>query len=264
MENGTLVRSNGGWNVTADARPELPSTVDRVLLARIDRLPDEDRDVLTAASLLGRRFSSETLATLLGRIRPRRSDASPTPTSSCPNRPTTRSRTLSSRRPRTRRSSGSGVGICMRAPRRRSRRSRAPRIAPPCSDATTPARVVAGRRSDGSWSPPTEPRACRRSSRRSRIWTRPSRSPASRPTWSAGCDCGGAGCVAGPATTVVRGPIWTWRSVKPSTAGTAHSRCTAETRSASSSPARPTTASPWSTWSAPWRSPTNSGTRRVA
>jgi tetratricopeptide (TPR) repeat protein len=67
IENGTLVRSNGGWTVAADARPDLPSTVDRVLLARIDRLPDEERDVLTAASLLGRRFSSETLATLLGR-----------------------------------------------------------------------------------------------------------------------------------------------------------------------------------------------------
>jgi tetratricopeptide (TPR) repeat protein len=67
IEKSTLVLSNGGWTVAADARPELPSTVDRVLLARIDRLPDEDRDVLTAASLLGRRFSSETLATLLER-----------------------------------------------------------------------------------------------------------------------------------------------------------------------------------------------------
>ena len=67
IENGTLVRSNGGWTVAADVRPELPATVDRVLLARIDRLPDEDRDVLTAASVLGRRFSSETLARVLGR-----------------------------------------------------------------------------------------------------------------------------------------------------------------------------------------------------
>jgi class 3 adenylate cyclase/tetratricopeptide (TPR) repeat protein len=66
IDTGTLVPSDGGWRVGAEARPELPSTVDRVLLARIDRLPNEDRDVLTAASVLGRRFSPEVLATLLG------------------------------------------------------------------------------------------------------------------------------------------------------------------------------------------------------
>jgi class 3 adenylate cyclase/tetratricopeptide (TPR) repeat protein len=65
IESGTIVPSNGGWMVAADPRPELPATVDRVLLARIDRLPGDDRDVLTAASVLGRRFSPETLAALL-------------------------------------------------------------------------------------------------------------------------------------------------------------------------------------------------------
>lgn len=66
IDSGILVPSNGGWQAGAVARPELPPTVDRVLLSRIDRLPHDDRDVLTAASVLGRRFSSATLATLLG------------------------------------------------------------------------------------------------------------------------------------------------------------------------------------------------------
>jgi tetratricopeptide (TPR) repeat protein len=65
IDGGALVRSDGEWTLAGDVRPELPPTVDRVLLARIDRLPDVDRAVLTAASVLGRRFSAASLAALL-------------------------------------------------------------------------------------------------------------------------------------------------------------------------------------------------------
>jgi class 3 adenylate cyclase/tetratricopeptide (TPR) repeat protein len=68
IDAGTLVPANGGWSVAAsEAMPPLPPTVERVLLARIDRLPDEDRGVLTAAAVLGRRFRADALADLLGR-----------------------------------------------------------------------------------------------------------------------------------------------------------------------------------------------------
>ena len=68
IDAGTLAPANGGWSVAvADAAPALPPTVERVLLARIDRLPEPDRDVLTAASVLGRRFRADALAALLER-----------------------------------------------------------------------------------------------------------------------------------------------------------------------------------------------------
>lgn len=63
-----LVPADRGWRIqVTDVTPALPPTVERVLLARIDRLPDVDRDVLTAASVLGRRFRAGALAELLGR-----------------------------------------------------------------------------------------------------------------------------------------------------------------------------------------------------
>jgi tetratricopeptide (TPR) repeat protein len=65
IDAGALVPEEGRWILANDQRAEVPPTVDRVLLSRIDRLPDEDRDVLTAASVLGRRFSIGTLARIV-------------------------------------------------------------------------------------------------------------------------------------------------------------------------------------------------------
>src|SRR5205823_6496697 len=45
---------------------EIPPTVEKVLLARIDRLPEEAHEVLTAASALGRRFGLPLLEGVLG------------------------------------------------------------------------------------------------------------------------------------------------------------------------------------------------------
>ncbi|MDE3025166.1 MAG: AAA family ATPase, partial [Acidobacteriota bacterium] len=54
---GALVHSGTDWRFDHAVDVEVPQTVERVLLARIDRLPPSSRDVLTAASALGRRFA---------------------------------------------------------------------------------------------------------------------------------------------------------------------------------------------------------------
>ncbi len=50
------------------ARPRLPSTIEAVLAARIDRLRSDDKQVLTTASALGNRFSGETLRALFANL----------------------------------------------------------------------------------------------------------------------------------------------------------------------------------------------------
>ncbi len=63
LESGELVREDGGY---AMARPvaalRLPTTVQGVLLARIDRLDDELKQLLQVASVIGRVFSAPVLA----------------------------------------------------------------------------------------------------------------------------------------------------------------------------------------------------------
>ncbi|MGZ4410580.1 MAG: ABC transporter substrate-binding protein [Gaiellaceae bacterium] len=53
---GALVREETGWRFDHAAQVEFPATVEKVILARVDRLDDSCRDVLTAASVLGREF----------------------------------------------------------------------------------------------------------------------------------------------------------------------------------------------------------------
>jgi ABC-type oligopeptide transport system substrate-binding subunit/class 3 adenylate cyclase len=65
-ETGVLVRDDGGWRFDHDAEIVIPPTVEKVILARIDRLSDRDRDVLTAASVLGRRFGLPLLEGVTG------------------------------------------------------------------------------------------------------------------------------------------------------------------------------------------------------
>jgi ABC-type oligopeptide transport system substrate-binding subunit/class 3 adenylate cyclase len=57
-DTGALARdeATGGWRFDHDVPVSIPPTVEKVILARIDRLGPADRDVLTAASVLGRRF----------------------------------------------------------------------------------------------------------------------------------------------------------------------------------------------------------------
>jgi ABC-type oligopeptide transport system substrate-binding subunit/class 3 adenylate cyclase len=56
MDAGALRAVDGGWRFDHDEAIEVPPTVEKVILARIDRLDRVTRDVLMAASVLGRRF----------------------------------------------------------------------------------------------------------------------------------------------------------------------------------------------------------------
>jgi ABC-type oligopeptide transport system substrate-binding subunit/class 3 adenylate cyclase len=53
---GALVRDGDDWRFDHEVPIDLPQTVEKVILARIDRLTPQCHDVLTAASVLGRRF----------------------------------------------------------------------------------------------------------------------------------------------------------------------------------------------------------------
>ncbi|HEY3050134.1 MAG TPA: ABC transporter substrate-binding protein [Gaiellaceae bacterium] len=65
-ETGVLVREDGSWRFDHQAEIVIPPTVEKVILARIDRLSSDDRDVLTAASVLGRRFGLPLLEGVTG------------------------------------------------------------------------------------------------------------------------------------------------------------------------------------------------------
>ncbi len=56
VEVGALARQDDGWRFDHDVPVEVPATVERVVLARIDRLEPGFHDVLTSASALGRHF----------------------------------------------------------------------------------------------------------------------------------------------------------------------------------------------------------------
>jgi ABC-type oligopeptide transport system substrate-binding subunit/class 3 adenylate cyclase len=57
IDAGALVQADDGWRFEHDADIEVPQTVEKVILARLDRLSPESHRVITAASALGRRFA---------------------------------------------------------------------------------------------------------------------------------------------------------------------------------------------------------------
>jgi ABC-type oligopeptide transport system substrate-binding subunit/class 3 adenylate cyclase len=63
---GSLVRDGDGWRYDHDAEVEIPPTVEKVILARIDRLDPEPHTVLMAASVLGREFGLPLLEAVSG------------------------------------------------------------------------------------------------------------------------------------------------------------------------------------------------------
>jgi len=65
VDGGALVRSEEGWRFEHEAPVEVPQTVEKVILARLDRLSAASHDVLTAASSLGRRFALPLLEGVL-------------------------------------------------------------------------------------------------------------------------------------------------------------------------------------------------------
>jgi ABC-type oligopeptide transport system substrate-binding subunit/class 3 adenylate cyclase len=59
IDSGVLVPENGHWNVVGGSTMQLPQSLEAVIIARIDRLEPDWRDVLTSAAVLGRTFSIE-------------------------------------------------------------------------------------------------------------------------------------------------------------------------------------------------------------
>jgi ABC-type transport system substrate-binding protein/class 3 adenylate cyclase len=65
-EVGALVRSEGGWRFDHDVDVHIPPTVEKVILARIDRLPPAAHNALMAGSVLGRQFGLPLLEAVIG------------------------------------------------------------------------------------------------------------------------------------------------------------------------------------------------------
>ena len=65
---GALVRTDDGWRFDHAVEVEVPPTVEKAILARLDRLSADARDLVTAASALGRTFALPLLEGLLGEV----------------------------------------------------------------------------------------------------------------------------------------------------------------------------------------------------
>ena len=63
---GALQHENGEWRFDHDTAIDVPPTVEKVILARVDRLELAQRAALTAASVLGRSFGLSLLAGVAG------------------------------------------------------------------------------------------------------------------------------------------------------------------------------------------------------
>jgi class 3 adenylate cyclase/tetratricopeptide (TPR) repeat protein len=69
IETDQIVRQNGGWQRSGKStRISLPNTLTGVLNARIDRLPDESKQVLHFASVIGREIDLKLLSAISGEI----------------------------------------------------------------------------------------------------------------------------------------------------------------------------------------------------
>lgn len=66
IDVGALVQVGDGWRFDRGVPLEIPQTVEKVILARLDRLIPSCRDVVAAASVLGRRFSRPLLEGISG------------------------------------------------------------------------------------------------------------------------------------------------------------------------------------------------------
>ena len=68
VDDGVLSRVGGGWTATVDVDAvELPATLHAALAARIEQLEPDTREVLQAASVIGRHFARGAVAALLPR-----------------------------------------------------------------------------------------------------------------------------------------------------------------------------------------------------
>ncbi|HJQ50815.1 MAG TPA: ABC transporter substrate-binding protein [Gaiellaceae bacterium] len=65
VERGVLRRRNGNFELAGGAEPAIPVLVQEALQARLDRLPQPTRDVLTTAAVIGRSFGLPLLERLV-------------------------------------------------------------------------------------------------------------------------------------------------------------------------------------------------------
>jgi class 3 adenylate cyclase len=69
IDRGGLQRQDGAWVVTGDLKEiEIPDTLQGVIMARIDRLPEDARRTLQVASVIGRRFQVKILEAVLRNV----------------------------------------------------------------------------------------------------------------------------------------------------------------------------------------------------
>ena len=66
MDAGALTRKEDGWRFVHEIEIDIPETVEKVILARLDRLSPKVHEVLIAASVLGRRFGLPLLEGVTG------------------------------------------------------------------------------------------------------------------------------------------------------------------------------------------------------
>jgi predicted ATPase len=66
IDDGLLRRQNGSWDVSSDlASVAVPPTIQALLAARLDRLDGDERTVIQAASVVGKEFSVDDVASLV-------------------------------------------------------------------------------------------------------------------------------------------------------------------------------------------------------
>jgi predicted ATPase len=68
IDRGAIVRQEAGWMVGAEIDTvEIPDNLEGLLMARIDRLPDEAKHILRVAAVIGRQFPLRVLEYVLER-----------------------------------------------------------------------------------------------------------------------------------------------------------------------------------------------------
>jgi class 3 adenylate cyclase/tetratricopeptide (TPR) repeat protein len=65
VDRGAVTHEPNGWQFQGDDNIQIPETIEKVILSRLDRLEPTARQTLVAASVLGRAFGSEPLAALV-------------------------------------------------------------------------------------------------------------------------------------------------------------------------------------------------------
>jgi predicted ATPase len=66
IDRGKITRQDGHWAMTGEIQTlDIPDTLHGVLTARIDRLSDEAKFTLQVASVIGRKFTTEILSTVM-------------------------------------------------------------------------------------------------------------------------------------------------------------------------------------------------------